>query len=130
MPTGEGNKTPWTDTEKLMILFQIIEKSGPILWNELELPEGRTKQGVQTMIAKEKGKVKKAKDADASGEGSEATPNGKTKRAGDGDDEESPSKKKPKTPRKKKVVKAGGDEAKEQNDREGVKPEPEDDELA
>lgn len=51
-------------------LFQIIEKGGPIPWDELTLPEGRTKKAVQVMVDKEKQKIKKARAQEAGTEGS------------------------------------------------------------
>ncbi|KAK3672235.1 hypothetical protein LTR78_007988 [Recurvomyces mirabilis] len=110
--------TPWTEAEKLGLLFQIIEKAGTIPWSELTLPEGRTQKACSVMVDKEKQKVKKARLAKENGEEPEAdaTPKPK-KRAGgkkdaEGDEEEDGSpKKKVKTPRKKKTaVKAGNDQ--------------------
>lgn len=54
--------------EQLGIFFQIIEKSGPIPWEHLTLPEGRTKKAVQVMIDREKQKAKKAREAAATGD--------------------------------------------------------------
>ena len=59
---------------KLGVMFQIIEKTGgPIKWNELDLPEGRTVKAVQVMIEKEKAKVRRAK-ADENGASTPVTP--------------------------------------------------------
>lgn len=52
-----------TATSQLGILFQIIERCAPIPWDELKLPEGRTKKAAQVMIDKEKTKVKRAREA-------------------------------------------------------------------
>ncbi len=46
------------------LLFHIIEKMGPIPWNDLTLPPGRTLKAVQVMIDKEKTKIKKARAAE------------------------------------------------------------------
>lgn len=59
---------------QLGVLFQVIEKAGSIPWDELELPEGRTKKAVQIMIGKEKDKVKKAREAKGNGEPVAETP--------------------------------------------------------
>lgn len=59
------------------IYFQIMEKSGPIPWDDIELPEGRTKRAVEQMISKEKIKAKKAREAEGNG-------NGKVEDAADG----------------------------------------------
>jgi len=52
-----------TATLQLGILFQIIERCAPIPWDELKLPEGRTKKAAQVMIDKEKTKMKRAREA-------------------------------------------------------------------
>jgi len=49
-------------------IVQIIEKAGPIPWDALKLPEGRTKKAVQVMIDKEKQKVKRAREAEGNGD--------------------------------------------------------------
>ena len=59
---------------QLGVLFQIIEKSGPIPWDDLKLPDGRTKKAVQVMVDKEKQKLKKARDAENGGESGKASP--------------------------------------------------------
>ncbi|KAI6878134.1 hypothetical protein KC360_g8777 [Hortaea werneckii] len=74
---AESKVRPWTDAEKLSILFQIIEKAGGIPWDVLQLPEGRNKKSVQNMIDKEKAKIKKAREADGNGESTETAPKAK-----------------------------------------------------
>ncbi|KJX99066.1 hypothetical protein TI39_contig375g00008 [Zymoseptoria brevis] len=71
--TPKKSATGWTEAEKLGILFQVIEKAGPIPWAELTLPEGRTQKACQVMVDKEKKKVRDAKAA-----AGEATPSGAT----------------------------------------------------
>lgn len=44
-------------------MLQIIAKSGPVPWPELNLPEGRTMKACQVMVDKEKQKIKKAREA-------------------------------------------------------------------
>jgi hypothetical protein len=46
------------------LLFQIVEQGGPIPWDSLKLPEGRTRKACTVMIDREKQKVKKAREAD------------------------------------------------------------------
>ena len=48
---------------QLGLLFQIIDKGGSIPWDDLTLPEGRTKKACTVMIDREKTKVKKAREA-------------------------------------------------------------------
>ncbi|KAF2765286.1 hypothetical protein EJ03DRAFT_355013 [Teratosphaeria nubilosa] len=132
------NKLLWTDTEKLGILFQIIEKQGSIPWDELTFPPGRTKKAVQVMIDKEKTKIRKAREANGDAPAVESTPSKSTKRkskaaksaSAEDDDEaaadESPTKKKKPTSRKKKsppVVQQGEDEEVEEGggEKTGVK---------
>ena len=45
------------------LVFQILERFGTIPWDEITLPEGRTKKACALMIDKEKTKVKKAREA-------------------------------------------------------------------
>lgn len=51
----------FTNTHQLGLLFQIIEKAGSIPWDDLVLPEGRTKKACVVMVDKEKAKVRKAR---------------------------------------------------------------------
>lgn len=44
-------------------MLQIIARGGTILWDDIELPEGRTKKACVVMIDKEKTKIKKAREA-------------------------------------------------------------------
>ncbi|GAB7360984.1 hypothetical protein MBLNU230_g0967t1 [Neophaeotheca triangularis] len=94
----------WTESEKVGLLFQIIALGGPIPWNQVDLPEGRTLKAVQVMIDKEKAKIRKAKEA-AGGEGSTKASKKRGSSAVEEDDEGAgaSSKKKAKTPRKKKA---------------------------
>ncbi|KAF2722284.1 hypothetical protein K431DRAFT_46055 [Polychaeton citri CBS 116435] len=91
---GSGQPKSWTEAEKLGLLFQIVVRSGPVPWDDLQLPEGRTVKACQVMIDREKQKVKKA----LAEQGKElATPNSRRKKRkviqdtgegdGDGDDE-------------------------------------------
>ncbi|KAK0283592.1 hypothetical protein LTR35_006051 [Friedmanniomyces endolithicus] len=57
MPTGQGNRTPWSDAEKLSVLFQIIEKAGTIPWDNIKLPADRTLLAAKKMINNEREKV-------------------------------------------------------------------------
>ncbi|CAK4005104.1 Hypothetical predicted protein [Lecanosticta acicola] len=116
----------WTDTEKLGLIFQIMQKmEKPIPWSELELPEGRTRKACQVMLDKEKAKVREAKKGAADGEEGEgpgtptpatpATPASKGKKrtaqATYGEDSGKKAKKPRATPKKKKKkVTAGADE--------------------
>jgi hypothetical protein len=58
-------KQAWTDAEKVILnhgleqqlliqkdglFFQIIEKTGPIPWDDLSLPEGRTRKACLVMV--------------------------------------------------------------------------------
>jgi len=63
---------------QLGLLFQIITEAGSILWDKLELPEGRTRKACEIMISNEKQKVKKAREAKANGEET-PTPNTKVR---------------------------------------------------
>ncbi|KXL44907.1 hypothetical protein M433DRAFT_154417 [Acidomyces richmondensis BFW] len=92
---------PWTEGEKLGILFQIIERSGPIPWDDLKLPDGRTKKAVQVMIDKEKTKMKKAREAIGEESPSKGVKNKKAT-SDDGGSEDGSPKKKPRIPHKKK----------------------------
>ncbi|KAK5168988.1 uncharacterized protein LTR77_006297 [Saxophila tyrrhenica] len=97
---------PWTDTEKMGLVFQILEKFGTIPWDDITLPEGRTKKACVVMIDKEKQKVKKAR-----GEGSEAGATPKKRKA---EGEATPKKASPKKKATKwdqKAVSADDDEA-------------------
>ncbi len=49
------------------LFLQIIERSGPIPWDDLTLPEGRTKKACSVMVDREKQNVKKAREAAAGG---------------------------------------------------------------
>ncbi|KAK5704285.1 hypothetical protein LTR97_003300 [Elasticomyces elasticus] len=126
MPTGQGNRNPWSDTEKLSVLFQIIEKVGTVPWDEIKLPADRTLLAAKKMLNNEKEKM----TALISGEGS-GSPT-KKRAAGAKADGESPEKKaKPRAPRKNaKKGKAASEEAaagedEEDAEAEGVKAEPE-----
>ncbi|KAK1056101.1 hypothetical protein LTR74_015183 [Friedmanniomyces endolithicus] len=57
MPTGQGNRNPWSDGEKLSVLFQIIEKAGTIPWDNIKLPADRTLLAAKKMINNEREKV-------------------------------------------------------------------------
>ncbi|KAK3051439.1 hypothetical protein LTR09_007462 [Extremus antarcticus] len=94
----------WTDTEKMGLVFQILNHFGTIPWDQITLPEGRTKKACSVMIDKEKAKVKKAREAEGGGEGGSETTSPKKRKA---EGEATP--KKAKSPRKKNV-KAGADE--------------------
>ncbi|KAK3628554.1 hypothetical protein LTR56_005014 [Elasticomyces elasticus] len=116
MAIGDGNKTPWSDIEKLSILFQIMDQVNTIDWEAITLPADRTLLGARKMIGKEKEKVKKA-----GGESPTKKRAASTKPEG-----ESPEKKaKPKTPRKNaKKGKAASEGEDEDAEAEGVKAEP------
>ncbi|KAI6801067.1 hypothetical protein KC332_g16151 [Hortaea werneckii] len=125
---AESKVRPWTDPEKLSILFQIIEKAGGIPWDALQLPEGRNKKSVQNMIDKEKAKIKKAREADGNGESTETAPKAKGKRGAttDGDDGEQNAKKKAKPAKKggKKATKGRTEEPDDAADEDMFKTEP------
>ncbi|KAK5684371.1 hypothetical protein LTS10_004239 [Elasticomyces elasticus] len=145
MPTGQGNRNPWSDTEKvsprsnpsreirtsanisshqLSVLFQIIEKVGTVPWDEIKLPADRTLLATKKMLNNEKEKVGVLINGEEGGSGS------KKRAASAKADGESPEKKtKPKTPRKNaKKGKAASEEAAvgedEDAEAEAVKAEP------
>ncbi|KAK3613206.1 hypothetical protein LTR22_028251 [Elasticomyces elasticus] len=135
MAIGDGNKTPWSDiekvlmpaqvvTRKLSVLFQIMEQVGKIDWDAITLPADRTLTGAKRMICKEKDKVKKA---GAGADGNESAFSTKKRTASAKADGESPEKKtKPKASRKnaKKGNAASGEAPGEYQDVEAVKAEP------
>ncbi len=55
------------------LVFQILNHFGTIPWDQITLPEGRTKKACSVMIDKEKAKVKKAREAEGGGEGGSET---------------------------------------------------------
>lgn len=134
------------------LMFQMIEKAGPIPWSTMDLPEGRTIKACSVMFDKEKAKYRAAKAAtgengEEAGPATPATGKGKVrraksppfnlskaigrladpllaqKRAATEDGTPTASAKKAKTPRKK-AVKAEAEVVEE--DDEEVKPESED----
>ncbi|TKA73988.1 hypothetical protein B0A55_05580 [Friedmanniomyces simplex] len=121
MPTGQGNKTPWSDAEKLSVLFQIIEKAGNIPWDDIKLPADRTLRAVKKKVNNEKEKVT------AMNNGEEAVPATKKRGASSANSDDESPEKKPKTPRKnaKKGKTAEGAASTEGGGRKMVKPEPE-----
>lgn len=56
------------------IFVQLVEKVGTIPWDELTLPEGRTKKACTVMVDREKQKVKKAREAAGGGDWKGGTP--------------------------------------------------------
>ncbi|KAK1810946.1 hypothetical protein LTR12_014704 [Friedmanniomyces endolithicus] len=74
MPTGQGNRNPWSDGEKLSVLFQIIEKAGTIPWDNIKLPADRTLLAAKKMINNEREKKRAAGGAKADGESPEKKP--------------------------------------------------------
>ncbi|KAK3706164.1 hypothetical protein LTR37_012865 [Vermiconidia calcicola] len=129
-------KANWTDAEKIGLLYQIIEKSGAIPWDQLKLPEGRTKKACMVMVDKEKQKVKKALEAEAGERGGD----GETEGGDDGEVEKAAepktkrkatseaAPKKPEAPRKKKAK--AEEECEKPADEEAPVKGEEDDELA
>ncbi|KAK3614273.1 hypothetical protein LTR56_027361 [Elasticomyces elasticus] len=123
MAIGDGNKTPWSDIEKLSVLFQIMEQVRTIDWDAIFLPADRTITGAKRMISKEKDKVKKA----GAGVGGDEPASPSKRAASAKADGESPEKKtKPKAPRKnaKKGKTTSEEAAGEDEDVEAAKAEP------
>ncbi|KAK3066547.1 hypothetical protein LTR53_017057 [Teratosphaeriaceae sp. CCFEE 6253] len=121
MPTGMGNRNPWSEEEKLYVMCQIIEKAGAVPWDDIKLPEDRTLKAARTMINNEKEKALKLK-----GDGSAAAPASaasKKRSAANKDDSEKPEKK-AKAPRKMKIKAGESDGAGKGGGQELVKAEP------
>ncbi|KAI9668429.1 MAG: hypothetical protein M1831_001183 [Alyxoria varia] len=99
--TTKGGKNAWTDSEKVALLFAIIDHhSGPIKWNEIPIPPGRTIKSCTHVIAKLRNLAKET----GNGEGA----------AGEANEPMTPKS----TPRKRKAPtspkKANGDDGDEQ----------------
>ncbi|KAK3613999.1 hypothetical protein LTR56_027536 [Elasticomyces elasticus] len=127
MAIGDGNKTPWSDIEKLSVLFQIMEQVGKIDWDAITLPADRTLTGAKRMICKEKDKVKKAGAGAVGDEPASPTKKRTASTKTDSESSESPEKKtKRRAPRKnaKKTKVASEEAAGEDEDAETVKAEP------
>ncbi|TKA63194.1 hypothetical protein B0A49_07826 [Cryomyces minteri] len=54
--TEGSSKKPWTDSEKYALFMALIARAGPIKWNEVKLPEGRTQKACTRWFDKEKAK--------------------------------------------------------------------------
>ncbi|KAK5103274.1 hypothetical protein LTR16_006946, partial [Cryomyces antarcticus] len=54
--TEGSSKKPWTDSEKYALLMTLIARAGPIKWDKVKLPEGRTQKACTRWFDKEKAK--------------------------------------------------------------------------
>ncbi|KAJ9649120.1 hypothetical protein H2201_007239 [Coniosporium apollinis] len=97
-------KSAWTETEKLNFLISVV-KHQPVKWDEVAIPEGRTKKACQEMFRRLQASVEKDTDA-----GKGAT-NGK----------ETGEPNSPKTPRKRAPSKKKTDAEAQADEEDGPK---------
>ncbi|EMC95797.1 hypothetical protein BAUCODRAFT_148669 [Baudoinia panamericana UAMH 10762] len=97
MPIGEGNKTPWSESEMM------IDQLGTVDWDGIDLPKDRTLTGAIKMIAKAKAKLAADVSGSVGGNGVSARGLGKRRGASKKAASEEGRRRRPKPPRVTKL---------------------------